>query len=114
MSRSDANAVANISRELAQRLELDGANPYRARAYARAADNLALSPPPLDKLVAEGRLKEIPGVGEALEAVITEICETGHYSRLDAMREDTPDGVLEMLRIRGLKAKPRSGGPSNF
>jgi DNA polymerase/3'-5' exonuclease PolX len=53
VTRPDANAVAKILHELADRLKLDGANPHRARAYARAADNLALSPLPLDELVSE-------------------------------------------------------------
>ena len=45
-------------------MELAGGNPYRARAYSRAADNLALSPLPLERLVAEGRLIEIPGIAK--------------------------------------------------
>ena len=104
MAKLDAAAVAKMLRELAQRMELEGGNPYRARAYARAADNLALSPVPLDQLIAEGRLKEIPGIGDALAAVITKIHETGQHSGLEAMREKAPEGVLEMLRIPGLKA----------
>lgn len=103
MTKPDANAVANMLRELADRLELEGGNPYRARAYARAADSLSLMPVPLGRLVAEGRLREIPGIGEALEAVITEIYETGRSGRLESLRQHTPPGVLEMLRIPGLK-----------
>jgi DNA polymerase (family 10) len=49
MTLSDAATVAKILRELSQRMELDGGNRYRARAYAKAADNLALSPLPLDQ-----------------------------------------------------------------
>jgi DNA polymerase (family 10) len=104
VTRPDANAAAKILRELAERLELEGGNPYRARAYGRAADNLALSPLPLEELVAEDRLKDIPGVGEALEAVILEIYQTGKSSRLEALRKGAPEGVLEMLRVPGLKA----------
>ena len=103
MTISDAATVAAILRELSQRMELDGGNPYRARAYAKAADNLALSPLPLDQLIAQGRLKEIPGIGDALEAVIAKIHETGRHSGLEALREKVPEGVLEMLRIPGLK-----------
>jgi DNA polymerase (family X) len=103
MTTSDAATVAKILRELSQRMELDGGNPYRARAYAKAADNLTLSPLPLDQLVAQGRLKEIPGIGDALEAVITKIYETGQHFGLEALREKVPEGVLEMLRIPGLK-----------
>ena len=51
MAKQDAAAVAKTLRELAQRMELEGGNPYRARAYARAAENLSLSPEPLDHLI---------------------------------------------------------------
>ncbi|GEP59888.1 DNA polymerase/3'-5' exonuclease PolX [Reyranella soli] len=84
-------------------MELAGGNPYRARAYGRAAENLALSPLPLHQLVAEGRLTEIPGIGEALAGVITQLHETGEHPRLQAMREEVPAGVLDMLRVPGLR-----------
>jgi DNA polymerase (family 10) len=53
--------------------------------------------------VAEGRLKELPGIGDALAAVITQLHETGQHPQLAAMREETPEGVLEMLRVPGLR-----------
>ncbi len=99
----DTAAVSKLLRELAQRLELAGDNPYRARAYARAADNLQLSPLPLDDLVAQDRLTEIPGIGDALASVITQLHETGEHPRLQVMREDIPEGVLDMLRLPGLR-----------
>ena len=105
MSKLDTKTVANIMRELGQRVELEGGNPYRARAYWRAADNLSLSTLSLDQLVAEGRLKEIPGVGDALAAVITQLHETGSHPRLATLREGIPEGVLEMLRVPGLRAE---------
>ncbi|MBV8683532.1 MAG: hypothetical protein JO111_11695 [Caulobacteraceae bacterium] len=86
-------------------MELEGGNPYRARAYARAAENLVLSPAPLEQLIAEGRLQDIPGIGDALEAVVLKIYDTGRNERLEAMREETSESVLEMLRIPGLKAE---------
>ncbi|TMJ41054.1 MAG: DNA polymerase/3'-5' exonuclease PolX [Alphaproteobacteria bacterium] len=104
MPNLTAAEISKLLRELALRLELEGGNPYRARAYSRAADNLALSPVSVDQLIAEGRLKEIPGIGDALAAVITKIYETGHHPSLAAMREHIPESVLEMLRIPGLKA----------
>jgi len=103
MAKPDAAAVAKMLRELGQRMELEGGNPYRARAYARAAENLSLSPEPLDRLIKEERLKEIPGIGDAIAAVITKIYETGQHTGLEAMREKAPEGVLAMLRIPGLK-----------
>jgi DNA polymerase (family 10) len=103
MAKPDAAAVAKILRELAQRLELEGGNPYRARTYARAAENLSLCPEPLDRLIKQGRLTEIPGIGDAIAAVITNIHETGQHAKLEAMRETIPESALAMLAIPGLK-----------
>src|SRR5712671_1818190 len=103
MTKPDAAAVAKTLQELAQRMELEGGNPYRARAYARAAENLSLSPEPLDRLIKEGRLTEIPGIGDAIAAVITKLHQTGQHAKLDAMRDKAPEGVLSMLRIPGLR-----------
>lgn len=73
----DAAAVAALLREFAQRSALRGGNPYRAKAYARAAESLGALAQPLDRLVAEGRLQEIPGVGAAIADIITKLHWTG-------------------------------------
>ena len=104
MTKPDTAAVAKILQELAQRMELEDANPYRARAYSRAAENLSLTPIPLSEMIAQDRLQEIPGVGEALAAVITKIYQTGGHKSLEGMRGKIPAGVLDMLRIPGLRA----------
>jgi DNA polymerase (family X) len=98
-----APEISQLLRELGDHMAMQGGNPYRARAYNRAADNLTLSTIPIDQLIAEDRLKEIPGVGDALAAVITKLHETGGHPRLEKMRSETPEGVLEMLRIPGLR-----------
>ena len=103
MARLGTKVVADTLRELGQRMELEGANPYRARAYRRAAENLSLSPLPLERLVAEGRLKDIPGIGDALADLITQLHETGTHPRLATLRKETPESVLGMLRIPGLR-----------
>jgi DNA polymerase (family X) len=51
---ADSPTVAGLLREYAQRTALRGGNPYRAKAYARAADSLGALPVPLDQLIAEG------------------------------------------------------------
>lgn len=103
MASLDAPAVAELLREFAQRAALRGGNPYRARAYARAADSLATLTEPLDQLVREGRLREIPGVGDAIAAVITRLHQAGTHPTLEAMRQELPAGVLELMKIPGLR-----------
>jgi DNA polymerase (family 10) len=103
MPKLGAAAIADLLRELAARMEFAGGNPYRARAYKRAADNLGLTTTPLPQLIAQKRLKEIPGVGDSLAAVITKLHETGHYPVLESLRQQLPAGVLELLRLPGLR-----------
>ena len=103
MASFDAPTVAHLLREFAQRASLRGGNPYRARAYARAAESLGTLTVPLDRLVREDRLRQIPGVGEAIAGMINRLHETGTHPTLEAMREELPAGVLEMLSIPGLR-----------
>ena len=99
MAKLDASAVATLLIEIGRRLVLAGENPYKARAYSRAAQNLLTLTLPLGEVIAAGRLREIPGVGEALAATIEQLYARGTTPKLEALRADAPVGVLEMLRI---------------
>ncbi len=98
-----APEVALLLREFGQRTALRGGNPYRAKAYTRAAENLLTLTEPLEDLVAEARLKEIPGVGDAIADIITKPHKTGEHPSLEAMRKELPAGALEMLGITGIR-----------
>jgi DNA polymerase (family 10) len=52
---------------------LRGGNPFRAKAYARAADSLLSLTAPLSRIVAEDRLRELPGIGAAIADIITRL-----------------------------------------
>src|SRR6185437_5792944 len=93
--------VAEMLREYGRRLSLAGGNPYRARAYMRAADSLAALGEPLEELIAGDRLTEIPGVGDAIAAIVTTMHRTGTYPKLEEMRKELQAGVLEMLAVPG-------------
>jgi DNA polymerase (family 10) len=98
-----AAEVAKLLHELGQRTALRGGNPYRARAYTRAAENLLALAEPLKDVIAQKRLKEIPGVGDAIADIITRLHKTGDHPSMRAMRREIPAGVLEMLGIPGLR-----------
>jgi DNA polymerase (family 10) len=105
MAGLDASAVASLLEEFGQRTELRGGNPYRGRAYIRAAENLRALTLPLETVVAQERLREIPGVGEAIADIVTKLHRTGTHPALEAMRKEIPESVLEMLSIPGLRAE---------
>jgi DNA polymerase (family 10) len=99
----NAEEVAKLVAEYGQRVALRGGNVYRAKAYSRAAENLAALTEPLDQVIAEERLREIPGVGDAIADLIVKLHKTGSDPKLDAMRKEIPPGVLEMLSVPGLR-----------
>ena len=103
MPSLDARGVASLLREYAQRTALRGGNPYRAKAYSRAADSLAALAVPLDVLIAEDRITEIPGVGDAIADIIAKLHKTGTHPSLEKLRKEIPEGVLEMLAVPGLR-----------
>jgi DNA polymerase (family X) len=103
MRITEASEVARLLNEFGHRALLYGGNPYRAKAYLRAAERVALLTEPLVDLVRQQRLQDIPGVGDAIAGVITQLCQTGSHPSLEKMRADVPQSVLEMLTIPGLR-----------
>jgi len=101
----DKERVAEILVEIGTLLELKGENPFKTRAYGNAARTLEGLSEPLAKLVAEKRLGEIKGIGEALEQKITELIETGKLKYYDDLKASIAPGLVEMLDIPGLGPK---------
>ena len=101
------NEIARIFEDLADRLEISGANSFRIRAYRQAAKTLSEWPDPLENIALTDRVKllAIPGVGKDLADKIVVICETQSLPQLEEMRLAVPDGVVDMLRIPGLGPK---------
>jgi len=103
VAAADSHTVAKLLREYAQRTALRGGNPYRAKAYSRAADSVAALAVPLHVLIEEDRLTEIPGVGDAIADIITKLHRTGTHASLEKLRKKIPAGVLELLTVPGLR-----------
>src|SRR5262245_28937456 len=99
----DTSDVARLLREFGQRTALRRGNPFRARAYTRAAENLLAVPEALETLIATNRLKDIPGIGDAIADIVTKFHNTGGHPALDAMRKEIPAGALELLAVPGLR-----------
>jgi DNA polymerase (family 10) len=95
--------VAAIFDEMADLLELQQANPFRIRAYRRAAQTIRTQPGELSARVAANRpLEDLPGIGEDLAAKIIEILETGRCAALDKLKRKVPEGLEELLHLPGL------------
>lgn len=100
-SRDTNLAVARLFEEIAESLEVAGEQGHRLRAYRRAARALAAAAEPLEDLAAAGRLREIPGIGQAMSGLIAEYLQTGAISTHQRLITDHPPGLAPLLHARG-------------
>jgi len=90
-------AIAGKLREYAALLEQQQANPFRVRAFERAADVIAELPSPVSEILAtQGRegLIALPAVGVAIAAAVAELANTGRWTRLERLRGELEPEVL--------------------
>jgi DNA polymerase (family X) len=103
LSSMDPRTAAHVLSQIGAFLELHGENRFKVRAYAAAARAVqALDADDLGPILRSGELAKTPGIGPATVAVIRDLVETGDSSYLERLRESTPEGLLDMLRIPGL------------
>jgi DNA polymerase (family 10) len=99
-------AIAAQFEELAELLEIQGANPFRIRAYRNAARAILDSTESIAAVADDIKtLREFPGIGEDLAKKIQSLVQTGSIPQLAELREQIPAGVVSMLRVPGLGPK---------
>jgi DNA polymerase (family 10) len=97
--------VASALDELAARLALHGTQSFKVRAYRGAARAVEEVDEDVGRLVDQGRLTEVRGIGRAIGGVIEELVRTGTARRLEQLRKEQPPGLLELSTLRGLSPK---------
>ncbi|MGB7930698.1 MAG: helix-hairpin-helix domain-containing protein, partial [Gammaproteobacteria bacterium] len=98
--------IAGLFNRLADLLEVEGANPFRVRAYRSAARTIASLAQNVPGLLASGKnLSELPGIGEAIAEKIRTIVETGHLPQLEEVEARTPAALSDLMKIEGLGPK---------
>lgn len=100
-----AREAAAALGEIAMLLEVVGGNPFRAKAFQSAARTLETSSADLTALAAAGELRSIRGVGEGIAGVLNELVTTGTSRMLEELREQTPVGLYDVMRIKGVGTK---------
>ncbi|AGB18391.1 DNA polymerase/3'-5' exonuclease PolX [Thermoanaerobacterium thermosaccharolyticum] len=101
----DKKTVIDILNEIGLLLELKGENPFKSRAYYNAARTIEVLDDDIEKLIKEDRLKDIKGIGDALNKKLTELVTTGRLEYYDNLKASIPEGLIEMLKIPGLGPK---------
>ncbi|MBM4444535.1 MAG: DNA polymerase/3'-5' exonuclease PolX [Chloroflexi bacterium] len=97
--------IARVFQDIADLLELKGETPFKIRAYQKAIRSIEQLPVGLDQLRQEGKLRDVPGVGEAIEKKIVELLTTGRLKYYEELRSEFPPGVISLLQVPGIGPK---------
>lgn len=97
--------IAALFNEIADFLEIKSENPFRVRAYRRAAQTMEGLAEDVAAVAARGGLQEIPGIGRDLAGKIQEYLAHGAVAYLGELRTEIPPGVVEMMGIHGVGPK---------
>ncbi|PZR95514.1 MAG: DNA polymerase/3'-5' exonuclease PolX [Candidatus Chloroheliales bacterium] len=98
-AHSTAIDIARILNEIGDMLEIKGESSFKTRAYRRAAEALYNLPADLTEVWRVGRLKGIPGVGDAIAGKIDELMRTGKLDFYERLVAEIPPGLIAMTRI---------------
>lgn len=101
----DKKEVTDVLREIALLLELAGEDTFKTRSYENGARAIEQYDGDFTALVEEGRLRELRGVGAALEKKIDELVRTGRLEYHEKLKTQFPPTIFELFSIRGLGPK---------
>jgi len=100
----DNNLIAENFTLLSQLMDIHGENSFRAKSYAAAAFAIKKLPVALSSLTDE-KISELKGIGTSSAQKIRELLNTGKLSQLEKLISSTPQGVIEMLSLKGIGPK---------
>ena len=99
------SSVVAVLEQVGVLLELDGANPFRVRAYQNGSRALASMEEDLLTVVQEGRLVNVKGIGKGISGLVNEAVLEGTWGDLADLYAKIPPGLLEIVGIPGLGPK---------
>lgn len=100
----DNYAIADQLNLLSRLMDIHGENAFKAKSYAAAAFAVEKLPQDVTTMPRE-KLFAVRGIGESVGKKIVELLETGSLEALQQLVAATPEGVLEMMQIKGLGPK---------
>jgi DNA polymerase (family 10) len=97
--------IAALFEKIADLLEIQGENVFKVNAYRRAAENIREAGRPLAEIRAEGTLRQVPGVGEAIAEKIEELLDTGKLGFYERLGKEVPESLLDLLEVPDMGPK---------
>jgi len=105
MDNRDNHQCSTIFHDIASLLALQGDDPFRVRAYRRAAQTLAALNESVRHIARRGALESLPGIGKTLARETQEFLDTGRLRYHEYLIATVPAGLLPLLRLPGLSTE---------
>ncbi|PYS28383.1 MAG: DNA polymerase/3'-5' exonuclease PolX [Acidobacteria bacterium] len=97
--------IAAVFNQIADLLEIQGANPFRVRAYRRGAASLESLTDNIEAIVQQGAVRNISGIGDDLEKKIVEYLQSGRMEFHEQLKHEVPLGLVKMVEIPSVGPK---------
>jgi DNA polymerase (family X) len=98
------NDIAEAFSLLAKLMDIHGENSFKSKSYAIAAFNIEKLTVQLSE-IEPAKIATLQGIGASSAKKIIEILTTGRLEQLEEIISKTPNGVIEMLKIKGIGPK---------
>lgn len=101
MTNSELSDVFSL---LSKLMDIHNENSFKSRSYANAAFQIDRLPTELSELAHE-QIAAQKGIGESIAKKVIELLDTGKLEQLDELIAKTPEGIIELLKIKGIGPK---------
>jgi len=99
----DNRDIARVFAAIADLLAVRNESAFKIRAYRTAAEVISTYPDELRDIVARGGdLRDISGIGEAIDKKIHELLATGRLEFFERLKSESPPGVLDLMEVPGI------------
>ncbi len=105
MSEVDKRDLIILLKNIGELLEIKGESPFKSRAYYNASNMLENLNEDIGELIDEDRLKDLKGIGDALNKKITEFYKTGRLQYYEDLKQEFPESLLDILNVPGVGPK---------
>jgi DNA polymerase (family 10) len=101
----DKFTVSRTLDEISRYIQLSDPNPFKAKAFEKAARAVENLEEDVEALVASGAIYDVDGIGKATGKIVEELAGTGTSQYLEELRTQYPAGIFELLRVPKLGLK---------
>jgi DNA polymerase (family 10) len=100
--------LADLFDKMADILEFKGENPFKISAYRKASRILGDLTKDIEEIAENGKLKDVPGIGEGMAQKIVEYLKTGKMSKFEEVKKGVSDELIAIMDIPGMGPKTLS------